>query len=38
MLTNLYYEWDIVDFDLEVGKFDPVCEIIEARDGLSIEI
>lgn len=38
VLTHLYPEWDAVDFETEVGKFSPDCEVIEATDGLRIEI
>ena len=38
MLTHFYPEWDEVDFNAEVAKFDPRCEVIEARDGLRLEI
>ena len=29
---------DDVDFAEEVGKFDPLCEVIEAKDGLRLTI
>jgi ribonuclease BN (tRNA processing enzyme) len=38
MLTHLYPEWDRVDFQKEVAKFSPHCEVIEAEDGLRLEI
>jgi ribonuclease BN (tRNA processing enzyme) len=38
VLTHFYPEWDEVDFDEEVGKFDPGCEVIEATDGLRMEV
>lgn len=38
VLTHLYPEWDMVDFDEEIEKFTPNCEVIEAKDGLRIEI
>ena len=38
LLTHLYPEWDAVDFQTEVAKFSPNCEIIEAKDGLRLEI
>ncbi len=38
VLTHLYPEWDDVDFEEEVGKFEPLCEVIEAKDGLVLEI
>lgn len=34
MLTHFYAEWDAVDFASEVGRFDPPCAVIQARDGL----
>jgi ribonuclease BN (tRNA processing enzyme) len=38
VLTHLYPEWDAVDFQNEVGKFSPLCEVLEAKDGLRLEI
>ncbi len=38
MLTHFYPEWDSVDFQAEVRKFSPMCEVIEATDGLTIEV
>lgn len=38
MLTHFYPDWDDVDFNNEVAKFDPLCEVIEAIDGLRLEI
>lgn len=38
MLTHFYPEWDNVNFADEVGKFDPLSEVIEATDGLRLEI
>lgn len=38
MLTHFYAEWDAVDFDREVEKFKSSCEVIQAQDGLKIEI
>jgi len=38
MLTHFYPEWDDVDFDAEVARFEPLCEVIEAKDGLRVEI
>jgi ribonuclease BN (tRNA processing enzyme) len=38
MLTHFYPEWDAVDFQAEVARFSPPCEVIEARDGLKLEI
>ncbi len=38
VLTHLYPEWDDVDFNEEVRNFSPMCEVIEACDGLRLEI
>ena len=38
ILTHFYPEWDDVDFETEVAKFDPRCEVVEAMDGLRLEI
>jgi len=38
ILTHLYPEWDKEDFLKEVGKLSPLCEVIEAEDGLRLEI
>ena len=38
MLTHFYPEWDDVSFLDEVAKFEPMCEVIEATDGLMVEI
>lgn len=38
VLTHFYAEWDAVDFKAEVEKYEPSCEIIEAQDGLKLEI
>lgn len=38
MLTHFYPEWDEVDFQKEIEKFTPLCEVIEARDGLRIDL
>lgn len=38
MLTHFYPEWDEVDFDDEVAKLSPLCEVIEAKDGLRFGI
>lgn len=38
VLTHLYPEWDEVDFEKEVKKFSPGNEVVEAKDGLRIEI
>jgi ribonuclease BN (tRNA processing enzyme) len=36
MLTHFYSEWDAVDLLKEAEKFSPPCEVIEARDGLTL--
>lgn len=38
MLTHFYPEWDEVDFAEELAKFSPMCEVIEATDGLVVEV
>ena len=38
ILTHFYPEWDAVDFNAEVEKFSPLCEVIEATDGLRIDV
>ncbi len=38
VLTHLYPEWDDYDFDDLLKKYSPRCEVIEAQDGLVIEI
>lgn len=36
MLTHFYPEWDDVDFEEELAKFSPMCEVIEATEGLEL--
>lgn len=38
VLTHFYSDWDTVDFKKEIAKFSPLCEVLEARDGLRLEI
>lgn len=38
LLTHLYPEWDEVNFVEEVRKLSPGREVIEAKDGLRIDI
>ncbi len=38
VLTHLYPEWNQVDFAKEVKKFSPPCAVLEAQDGLRLEI
>jgi len=38
MLTHFYKEWDDVNFEEEVGKYNPGIEVVQAVDGLRISI
>lgn len=38
MLTHLYPEWNDVNFISEIKKFSPTCEVLEAKDGLRLEV
>lgn len=38
MLTHFYPPWDEVDFNQEVRRFEAECEVIEARDGLRLNV
>lgn len=38
MLTHFYPEWDDVDFEDELAKFSPMCEVIEGADGLRLVV
>jgi len=38
MLTHFYPEWDEVDFKEELKKFEPKCQVVEAVDGLTLDI
>lgn len=38
VLTHLYPEWDSIDFAKEVKKLSPRCEVIQAHDGLRLEV
>ena len=38
MLTHYYAEWDAVDFASEIKKFSPPCEVLEAKDGLQVNL
>jgi ribonuclease BN (tRNA processing enzyme) len=38
ILSHLYPEWDEVDFEREVAQFSPPCEVIEAKDGMRLEL
>jgi ribonuclease BN (tRNA processing enzyme) len=38
VLSHLYAEWDNIDFNVEISAFSPNCDVIEAKDGMRIEI
>ena len=38
MLTHFYPEWDDVDFKREVELLAPRCEVIQAEDGMTVEL
>lgn len=38
VFSHLYPEWDNVDFEKEVDKLSPPCDVIEAKDGLRINL
>ncbi len=38
MLTHFYPEWDDVDFEEELKNYEPMCEVIDAVDGLQIDL
>jgi ribonuclease BN (tRNA processing enzyme) len=38
MLTHFYPEWDDVNFGEETARFDPPCEVIEACDGITVDL
>ena len=38
MLTHLYPQWDGIDLQAEAEKFSPMCEVIEAKDGLRLDL
>ncbi len=38
VLTHFYPEWETVDFQIETANFSPHCKVIEAVDGLRLEI
>jgi ribonuclease BN (tRNA processing enzyme) len=38
MLTHFYAMWDDVDFAAEVELFSPGCEVLQAEDGMTVEI
>ncbi len=38
ILSHFYPEWDTIDFEREVMQFSPPCKVIEAKDGLKLEL
>ncbi|MFL6374256.1 MAG: MBL fold metallo-hydrolase [Pyrinomonadaceae bacterium] len=38
MLTHFYPEWDEVNFEKEVAALSPPCEVIQASDGLVVNV
>lgn len=36
VLTHLYPEWDAVNLTEQAAKFSPLCEVMEAKDGLRL--
>ncbi len=38
VLTHLYPEWDEVNFEKEIAGYEPDCEVLQAYDGLKIDI
>jgi ribonuclease BN (tRNA processing enzyme) len=38
MLTHFYAMWDDVNFDAAVNEFSPGCEVLQAEDGMRINI
>lgn len=38
MLTHFYPEWDNVDLAVQIKRLEPLCEVIEAKDGLTISL
>lgn len=38
VFTHLYSVWDEVNFDEVIAQFSPPCPVLEAKDGLKIEI
>lgn len=38
MLTHFYPEWDDVDFDEKIAGFSPGCEVLQASDGLVVDV
>lgn len=38
VLTHLYPYWDDIDFGREIAKFSPLCEVVQAFDGLKLVV
>lgn len=38
VLTHLYPEWDDVDFAAEIGRFETAGDLLQASDGLTIDV
>lgn len=38
ILTHLYPEWDATDLTTELTPFNPRCDILQAHDGLTLEL
>ncbi|MCS6874143.1 MAG: ribonuclease Z [Pyrinomonadaceae bacterium] len=38
MLTHFYPEWDAVVFQEQVERLSPGCEVVEAKDGLILQV
>jgi ribonuclease BN (tRNA processing enzyme) len=38
MLTHFYAEWDDIDFEKEVERLQPRCEVLQAADGLRVSV
>jgi ribonuclease BN (tRNA processing enzyme) len=38
LLTHFYPEWDEIDFQSEVAALTPLCQVLEATDGLRLEL
>lgn len=38
ILTHLYPDWDDVDFEKEIVKYSPGCEVTQAFDGLRVDL
>lgn len=38
VLTHLYPEWDQIDFEREIVRYEPMCRTDQATDGMRIQI